>query len=101
MVSTQREHPALIWRETVDLAVQFRDRPSAYWELVEDKAHKFLPVQYATIRKMKDRVWMLSRWEPNHITLDNRHILTYHRSLKEAKALGLVQVRFNIAQRRA
>lgn len=99
MVGQERKHPALIWRETVDLAAQFGDRPSAYWELVEDKEHRFLPVQYATIRKMKDRVWMLSRWEPNHITRDNRHILTYHKTLKEAKALGLVEVRFNIAQR--
>jgi hypothetical protein len=83
----------------VDLAVAFGDRPSAYWELVEDKAHRFLPVQYATIRKMKDRVWMLSRWEPAHITRDPRHILTYHRTLKEAKALGLVEVRFNLANK--
>ena len=44
---------------------------------------------------------MLSRWEPNHITRDNRHILTYHRTLREAKALGMVEARFNIAQRRA
>lgn len=97
MVSQERQHPALIWRESVDLAVQHGERPSAYWELVEDKDHKFLPVQYATIRKVKDRCWMLGRWEPRHIVRAQQHIFTYHRTLKEAKAVGLVTVRFNQA----
>ena len=95
MVGQERKHPALIWCVAYDMFADVRGEPSTYWRLVnENDSTFFAGTQYATITKHGKR-WMLERFEgPNPV-------VTYHRSLKEAKALGLVQVRFNMAQRQA
>jgi len=94
MVGQERQHPALIWREAYDVLANL-DEPSRYWELVQNDATFFGGVEHARIERVPRRQWRLTRFEgPNPV-------VTYHRSLKEAKALGLVQVRFNMAQGQA
>lgn len=94
MVGQERKHPALIWREYVDLAPVAALGPQvrACWELVHDQEDFFFAVQYATIYKHGKRKWELRYFNGPH------EIITYHKTLTEAKALGIVNVRFNQAQ---
>lgn len=93
MVGQERQHPALIWREAYDV-LALPGGPTAYWELANENDERFFAgTHYATITRINGKRWMLERFSgPDPVT-------TYHRTLKEAKALGLVEARFNIAQR--
>jgi hypothetical protein len=91
MVSQERQHPALIWREAYDVFGPHKGL-SVYWELTEGGSGYFAGLQYATITRLDSRRWELSRFNKAV------PIVTIHRTLKEAKALGLIETRFNLAQ---
>ena len=97
MVSQERQHPALIWRTTHPVIVALGEQPDSYWELVKEGEPSFAH-QYATIRKKGKRKWELEIWRSRDILRGMERIVTYHRSLTEAKAVGLVNVKFNQAQ---
>lgn len=87
----------LIWRETYPVIVASGELPSGYWELVREDSKPFAH-QYARIRKQGKRVWELEIWTAADLLRGMKRTVTYHRSLTEAKAVGLVNVRFNQAQ---
>jgi hypothetical protein len=95
MVGQERQHSALIWREALSLVGDYK--LYAHWELVREGDEQFFARQYATIQKQGNRKWMLQIWAvPIHDEL--RSNVTYHKTLREAKAMGIVNVRFNQAQ---
>jgi hypothetical protein len=81
----------------VDVLADKRE-PSVYWELVAEGSDQFFTRQYGTIYKIAQRMWVLRYWEHGKFTRDMREIVTYHRTLREAKAMGIVSVRFNQAE---
>lgn len=94
MVGQERQRTHLIWREAFD----FEDEPS-YWELVRDTGDHFFNVQYASIYKMGEGKWELRiplLWIQDELRIE----ATMHRTLKEAKAIGLVRVRFALAEQK-
>ena len=97
MVSQERQHPALIWETAYDPFAPSGE-VTGWWTLTDRKFGGPFGQEYARIDKIKDRQWMLTRWERPPLTRALRRVTTYHKTLKEAKALGLVEARFNIAQ---
>ena len=73
------------------------EQPDGYWELVKDGEKPFAH-QYARIHKKGKRKWELEIWKSRDILRGMEHVVTYHRSLTEAKAVGLVNVKFNQAE---
>ena len=93
MVGQERQRAPLIWRK----AVSFGPAPTAYWELVREGASDFAR-PHALINKANKRLWVLEWWVPGSIARGMRKEFTYHKTLREAKAVGIVNVRFNQAE---
>lgn len=95
MVGQERQHPALIWRQGVDLLAGKGGSPYNYWELIRDTDSDdfFFAVQYATVYKVGNRKWELRYFA------GGTEVITYHRTLYEAKAVGTVSIRFDQAEK--
>jgi hypothetical protein len=85
----------MVWRHAIDVWAE-NSKTLGYWELVsagESSDNLWPSVQYATIDKADKRKYVLAIWDS-----EGMKAYTYHRTLKEAKAVGLVKVRFAQAE---
>lgn len=91
MVGQERQRAPLIWRDALEIGEDFG--ASRYYELVREGDSSFFAVQYAAIYKMAKNKWEL---RISRLTVHDEMLLdvTYYKTLTEAKAVGIVKVRF-------
>ncbi len=94
MVSQKRQHSALIWRQAHDVFATKSEPRRVCWELIRDSDFDdyFFAVQHATVYRLAKGKWELRYFE------GSTEMVTYHKTLTEAKAVGFVNIRFNQAE---